>query len=74
MRHPVTNRGRRVGAATWGLLATLHFALGTASTPAQNQGRREQLESQQKKMLEASAAHYVHNAKRYQRDLKPQED
>ena len=33
-----------------------------------------ELNDQQKKMLEASAAHYVHNAKRYQRDLKPQED
>ncbi|MCQ3029071.1 gamma carbonic anhydrase family protein [Pseudomonas syringae] len=28
----------------------------------------------QKKMLEASAAHYVHNAQRYARDLMPQED
>jgi len=28
----------------------------------------------QKKMLEASAAHYVHNAERYARDLAPQED
>lgn len=28
----------------------------------------------QKKMLEASAAHYVHNAQRYARDLTPQED
>jgi len=28
----------------------------------------------QKKMLEASAAHYVHNARRYARDLQPQED
>ncbi|MGV8916333.1 MAG: gamma carbonic anhydrase family protein [Pseudomonas sp.] len=28
----------------------------------------------QKKMLEASAAHYVHNAQRYARDLAPQED
>jgi len=33
-----------------------------------------ELNDQQKKMLEASAAHYVHNAQRYQRDLKPQED
>ncbi len=33
-----------------------------------------ELNEQQKKMLEASAAHYVHNAQRYQRDLKPQED
>ena len=33
-----------------------------------------ELNEQQKKMLEASAAHYVHNAKRYQRDLKPQDD
>lgn len=28
----------------------------------------------QKKMLEASAAHYVHNAQRYARDLAPQDD
>lgn len=28
----------------------------------------------QKKMLEASAAHYVHNAQRYARELMPQED
>lgn len=28
----------------------------------------------QKKMLEASAAHYVHNAQRYARELIPQED
>ncbi|OCR23238.1 hypothetical protein AFK24_19195 [Pseudomonas syringae] len=28
----------------------------------------------QKKMLEASAAHYVNNARRYARDLQPQED
>ena len=28
----------------------------------------------QKKMLEASAAHYVSNARRYARDLQPQED
>lgn len=28
----------------------------------------------QKKMLEAGAAHYVHNAQRYARDLAPQED
>ncbi|HEX8596833.1 MAG TPA: gamma carbonic anhydrase family protein [Pseudomonas sp.] len=28
----------------------------------------------QKKMLEASAAHYVQNARRYARDLQPQED
>jgi carbonic anhydrase/acetyltransferase-like protein (isoleucine patch superfamily) len=28
----------------------------------------------QKKMLEASAAHYVQNARRYARDLMPQED
>jgi carbonic anhydrase/acetyltransferase-like protein (isoleucine patch superfamily) len=33
-----------------------------------------ELNEQQKKMLEASAAHYVHNAQRYQRDLKPQDD
>lgn len=28
----------------------------------------------QKKMLEASAAHYVSNARRYARDLQPQDD
>ncbi len=33
-----------------------------------------ELSEEQKKMLEASAAHYVHNAQRYQRDLKRQED
>lgn len=33
-----------------------------------------ELTDQQKKMLELSAAHYVHNAQRYRRDLKPQED
>ncbi|MFN3581299.1 MAG: gamma carbonic anhydrase family protein [Pseudomonas sp.] len=33
-----------------------------------------ELNDQQKKMLEASAAHYVHNAQRYRRDLKVQED
>ncbi|HDZ56038.1 MAG TPA: gamma carbonic anhydrase family protein [Pseudomonas xinjiangensis] len=33
-----------------------------------------ELTEQQKKMLEASAAHYVHNAQRYRRDLKPQND
>ncbi|PKM31270.1 MAG: gamma carbonic anhydrase family protein [Gammaproteobacteria bacterium HGW-Gammaproteobacteria-11] len=33
-----------------------------------------ELTEQQKKMLEASAAHYVHNAARYRRDLKVQED
>ncbi|SFM09382.1 gamma carbonic anhydrase family protein [Halopseudomonas yangmingensis] len=32
------------------------------------------LSDAQKKMLEASAAHYVHNAARYRRDLKVQED
>lgn len=32
------------------------------------------LSEPQKKMLEASAAHYVHNAARYRRDLKVQED
>lgn len=34
---------------------------------------RELTEAQQK-LLEASAAHYVHNAQRYARDLAPQED
>lgn len=33
-----------------------------------------ELTDAQKKMLEASAAHYVHNAQRYARDLAPQED
>jgi len=33
-----------------------------------------ELTEQQKKMLEASAAHYVHNAQRYARDLLEQED
>jgi carbonic anhydrase/acetyltransferase-like protein (isoleucine patch superfamily) len=33
-----------------------------------------ELSDAQKKMLEASAAHYVHNAQRYARDLTPQED
>ncbi|UVE16770.1 gamma carbonic anhydrase family protein [Pseudomonas sp. LS44] len=33
-----------------------------------------ELNEAQKKMLEASAAHYVHNAKRYARDLQPQDD
>jgi carbonic anhydrase/acetyltransferase-like protein (isoleucine patch superfamily) len=33
-----------------------------------------ELSEQQKKMLEASAAHYVHNAQRYARDLAPQDD
>ena len=33
-----------------------------------------ELNEQQKKMLEASAAHYVHNAKRYARDLQEQTD
>jgi carbonic anhydrase/acetyltransferase-like protein (isoleucine patch superfamily) len=33
-----------------------------------------ELTEQQKKMLEASAAHYVHNAQRYARDLAPQDD
>ena len=33
-----------------------------------------ELTDAQKKMLEASAAHYVHNAERYARDLAPQED
>lgn len=33
-----------------------------------------ELTEPQKKMLEASAAHYVHNAQRYQRDLKVQQD
>ncbi|UPQ81875.1 gamma carbonic anhydrase family protein [Pseudomonas knackmussii] len=33
-----------------------------------------ELTEQQKKMLEASAAHYVHNAQRYARDLVEQED
>lgn len=33
-----------------------------------------ELTDQQKKMLEASAAHYVHNAQRYARDLVEQED
>ncbi len=33
-----------------------------------------ELTEAQKKMLEASAAHYVHNAQRYARDLAPQDD
>ena len=33
-----------------------------------------ELTDAQKKLLEASAAHYVHNAQRYARDLAPQED
>ncbi|MEN5202682.1 gamma carbonic anhydrase family protein [Pseudomonas wadenswilerensis] len=33
-----------------------------------------ELTDAQKKLLEASAAHYVHNAERYARDLAPQED
>ena len=33
-----------------------------------------ELTEAQKRMLEASAAHYVHNAQRYARDLAPQED
>jgi carbonic anhydrase/acetyltransferase-like protein (isoleucine patch superfamily) len=33
-----------------------------------------ELTEQQKKMLEASAAHYVHNAERYARDLAEQDD
>ena len=33
-----------------------------------------ELTEAQKKMLEASAAHYVHNAQRYARDLVPQDD
>lgn len=33
-----------------------------------------ELSEAQKKMLEASAAHYVHNAQRYARDLVPQDD
>lgn len=33
-----------------------------------------ELSEAQKKMLEASAAHYVHNAQRYARDLAPQDD
>jgi carbonic anhydrase/acetyltransferase-like protein (isoleucine patch superfamily) len=33
-----------------------------------------ELTEAQKKMLEASAAHYVHNAQRYARDLQEQED
>ena len=33
-----------------------------------------ELSDAQKKMLEASAAHYVHNAERYASDLAPQED
>ncbi|CAD5108095.1 gamma carbonic anhydrase family protein [Zestomonas carbonaria] len=33
-----------------------------------------ELTDAQKKMLEASAAHYVHNAQRYARDLQPDED
>lgn len=33
-----------------------------------------ELSDAQKKMLEASAAHYVHNAQRYARDLAPQDD
>jgi carbonic anhydrase/acetyltransferase-like protein (isoleucine patch superfamily) len=33
-----------------------------------------ELSEAQKNMLEASAAHYVHNAQRYARDLAPQDD
>lgn len=33
-----------------------------------------ELSEQQKKLLEASAAHYVHNAQRYARDLAEQDD
>lgn len=33
-----------------------------------------ELNDQQKKMIEAGAAHYVHNAQRYRRDLKLQDD
>lgn len=33
-----------------------------------------QLSEDQKRMIEAGAAHYVHNAQRYRRDLKPQLD
>ncbi|QKZ03338.1 MULTISPECIES: gamma carbonic anhydrase family protein [Pseudomonas] len=33
-----------------------------------------ELTEAQKKMLEGSAAHYVHNARRYARELEPQED
>ncbi|MFP6848102.1 MAG: gamma carbonic anhydrase family protein [Pseudomonas sp.] len=33
-----------------------------------------ELTEAQKKMLEASAAHYVHNAQRYARDLAPQDE
>ena len=33
-----------------------------------------ELTDAQKQMLDASAAHYVHNAQRYARDLAPQED
>lgn len=33
-----------------------------------------ELSEQQKKMLEASAAHYVHNARRYARDMLEQDD
>jgi len=33
-----------------------------------------ELTDQQKKLLEASAAHYVHNAQRYARDLAEQDD
>jgi len=33
-----------------------------------------ELTDAQRRMLEASAAHYVHNAQRYARDLAPQED
>ncbi|MNN35437.1 2,3,4,5-tetrahydropyridine-2,6-dicarboxylate N-acetyltransferase [compost metagenome] len=33
-----------------------------------------ELTEQQKKMLEASAAHYAHNAQRYARDLAEQDD
>jgi carbonic anhydrase/acetyltransferase-like protein (isoleucine patch superfamily) len=33
-----------------------------------------ELSEAQKSMLEASAAHYVHNAQRYARDLAPQDD
>ncbi|MEH6387000.1 MULTISPECIES: gamma carbonic anhydrase family protein [Pseudomonas] len=33
-----------------------------------------QLSEDQKRAIEAGAAHYVHNAQRYRRDLKPQRD
>jgi len=33
-----------------------------------------ELNDAQKKMLEASAAHYVHNSQRYARDLAEQDD